>query len=192
MCECEYAVSLTLLTAMCILSGVVKVASRMCDERGTASGKLPPTYLLCCNGHINLINSYVLLTVHIWDVLFTLGVNPDLPLARIFSGSVSAGRGVDVQATCYPNGTLSYNWTSDSSMYRLQIEYQCFYNGTFHQQTVSALIIIWSKVTMNQRILSVVGITDFPDCFCACNFHPDNLIAPSIIEKNLYNAQLCS
>jgi len=63
MCECEYAVSLTLLTAMCILSGVVKVASRMCDERGTAGGKLPITYLLL-HGHTNLINSYVLLTVH--------------------------------------------------------------------------------------------------------------------------------
>jgi len=44
--KCEYAVSLTLLTAMCILSGVVKVASRVCKERGTAGGKLPITYLL--------------------------------------------------------------------------------------------------------------------------------------------------
>ena len=52
---------------------------------------------------------------------------------------VSVGSGVTMQASCYPNGTVSYNWNADPSVWYLQIEYQCYINGTTHKQTVSLL-----------------------------------------------------
>lgn len=48
-----------------------------------------------------------------------------------------AGNGVTMQANCYPNGTVKYSWSSRPPMWHLQIEYQCYNNGTTHQQTVS-------------------------------------------------------
>lgn len=52
---------------------------------------------------------------------------------------VSVGNGVTVQANCYSNGTVSYSWSSSSNVWYLQIEYQCYNNGTTHEQTVSLL-----------------------------------------------------
>ena len=52
------------------------------------------------------------------------------------------GAGVTVQASCYPNGTVSYNWNSSSLMWNLQIEYQCYNNGTTHEQTVSSTALL--------------------------------------------------
>ena len=52
---------------------------------------------------------------------------------------VSVGSAVTMQASCYPNGTVSYNWNADPSVWYLQIEYQCYINGTTHEQTVSLL-----------------------------------------------------
>lgn len=51
--------------------------------------------------------------------------------------SLSAGSGVRVQAACYPNGTVSYNWNSDPTIWHLLVEYQCYNNGSTHEQTVS-------------------------------------------------------
>ena len=48
------------------------------------------------------------------------------------------GEWVDVNAICYPNGTVSYNWSSDPRTQRLQIEYQC-YNATIHQDEVRSV-----------------------------------------------------
>jgi len=56
---------------------------------------------------------------------------------------VSVGSGVTVQASCYSNGTVSYSWSSSSNVWYLQIEYQCYNNGTTHEQTVSPLV--WSR-----------------------------------------------
>lgn len=51
--------------------------------------------------------------------------------------SFSAGSGVRVQAACYPNGTVSYKWNSDPTIWHLLVEYQCYNNGSAHEQTVS-------------------------------------------------------
>ena len=52
------------------------------------------------------------------------------------------GTGVTVQASCYPNGTMSYSWNSSSLTWQLQIEYQCYSNGTTHEQTVSSTSLV--------------------------------------------------
>ena len=47
-----------------------------------------------------------------------------------------------VQAACYPNGTVSYSWNSDPSTWHLLVEYQCYNNGSTHEQTVSLHVLI--------------------------------------------------
>ena len=53
-----------------------------------------------------------------------------------------AGTGVTIRANCYPNGTVNYSWNASSLTWHLQIEYQCYNNGTTHEQTVSSTALI--------------------------------------------------
>ena len=53
-----------------------------------------------------------------------------------------AGMGVTMRANCYPNGTVSYSWNSSLLTWHLQIEYQCYNNGTTHEQTVSSTALL--------------------------------------------------
>lgn len=76
---------------------------------------------------------------------------------------VSVGNGVTVQANCYSNGTVSYSWSSSSNVWYLQIEYQCYNNGTTHERTVSLLTYeVWSR----KHGLSLLTRPPHWECLC--------------------------
>ena len=142
---CTYDRERALFTAVFFLSGVVNVLPfwERCEDRleSTADGK----FSLC--SYINPLHCCVLkrfsspliiLQLHNHSNSIQAYRQCSLPHCEQYLTPFVVGHWVNIQATCYPDGSVRCNWTSDQRTEHLQIEYQC-YNATADQETVRSV-----------------------------------------------------